>query len=419
MSSAKMRIGITTLTAVAVLLAMAIPVQGQRSRTLVATFQTSGGVDDDFGREVTERLRDWVEGDASLLIAVDEDEMEDALKRFDLDPHAMGLVEWRQVAARMDAELLVFGKVLPAEEEGNRVQGVIVESSGGARFEVPPFTVMGDGGDALDTAAGELQSALEGFLSYYSARLNCRDYLSADYYRDAARNCERALKIHPSSEEALYLRGQVALEQEKWSEAVEYLSRAVEQDSSYDRALQSLAYSHAKAGSGDQALQLYRRYMEFNPDDVDVRLSVAYNLATADQLDAAQAIVQDGLERAPGNEDLQTYLDDLKQVQARRAGEPPSDSGAALQWTGSGDKSTRPFAISKPGWRVQWVVRGDEMSTIRVYVKDLETGKTVTSASSDGPGADQTYVYAAGRFYIRVISANAEWVVRVQKDVTE
>lgn len=410
---------LTLFVVLALLLTVATPARGQLPRTLVATFQTSGDVDEAFGYEISERIREWVEEEADLLTHVDEDRVGDLLDRAELDRTNMDLLTWRLVGSRTDAGIVVFGEISSIEGGENRVQAVIVETDGGERLEVPSFTVMGDGGDAADTAAGELQSALERFLSYHFARLNCREYLSADQYRDAVRNCEEALQIYPSSKGTLYLRGQVALEQEKWSEAVEYLSRAVEQDSSYDRALQSLAYSHAKAGSGDQALQLYRHYMEFNPDNVDVRLSVAYNLATADQLDAAQAIVQDGLERAPGNKDLQKYLDDLKQVQARRAGEPPSDSGAALQWTGSGDKSTRPFAVSKPGWRVQWVVRGDEMSTIRVYVKDLETGKTVTSASSDGPGADQTYVYATGRFYIRVISANAEWVVRVQKSPTE
>lgn len=55
------------------------------------------------------------------------------------------------------------------------------------------------------------------------------------------------------------------------------------------------------------------------------------------------------------------------------------------------------------------------MSSIAIFVYNVQTGEMVTSASSHGPGGDRTYVYATGTFYLKVISANARWAVQVER----
>jgi len=280
-----------------------------RARVLVATFQTEGSIDDDFGKDVAENLRESVE-DFDLLVPVSRDEIEEALDRFDLEESRMDLVSWRQLASRLNAQLIIYGEVAP-QGGAARVAAVFVESSRGEETEVPQFSVPGTGGGEAEQAARRISDTLDEHVTYLSARLNCQDYLSADQLEDAARNCDRALEIRPSSAQALYLRGQVAVERENWQEAIDFLERSVEETPENESALQSLAYAHAQQGNRDRSVELYRQYLEFNPDDKDVRLSVAYNLASAGAYAEAMQIIQDGLERDSTSAPLWKYLGDV------------------------------------------------------------------------------------------------------------
>lgn len=280
-----------------------------RARVLVATFQTSGGVDDGFGEDVAERIRDRV-SDFQLLTAVDWDEVDDALDRFDLDHKEMDLIQWRQLASRLDAQLLIYGDISRGSG-GNDVEALFVETRQGEETEVPSFSVQGDGGDDADEASSRVVDTLDRHVAFLSARLNCQDYLSSDQFGDAVRNCDRALEIQPESPQALYLRGQIAVEQENWEEAIEFLDRALEASPGHEQALQSLAYANAQAGNMERATTLYREYLEFNPGDQDVRLTVAYNLASADAYPEAMTILRDGLEQDSTSAALWKYLGDV------------------------------------------------------------------------------------------------------------
>lgn len=280
-----------------------------RARVLVATFQTSGGVDDDFGEEISNRIRDRV-SDFQLLTTVEEDEVENALDRFELDKKQMDLIQWRQLASRLNAQLLVYGDV-SRNSGGNQVDALFVETRRGEETEIPEFSVQGDDGDAAGQASKRVVSTLEEHVNFLSARLNCQDYLSSDQFADAVRNCERALEIRPNSTQALYLRGQIAVEQENWQDAIEFLEKAVKQSPDHQEALQSLAYAHAQGGNMERATGLYRDYLEFNPADQDVRLTVAYNLANAGAYSEAMSIIRDGLERDSSSAALWKYLGDV------------------------------------------------------------------------------------------------------------
>lgn len=281
-----------------------------RAQVLVATFQTRGGVDDGFGEEIAEKLRENV-SEFDLLSVVDEDLREDALDRFELDHKKMDLISWRQLANQLDAQLILYGEVSPGNSDDNRIETVFVETRQGETTEVPPFRVRGDGGDAAEEVAREVSSTLSRHVEFLRARLNCQDYLSTNEFEGAIRNCDRALEIRPNSPQALYYRGQIAVNQEKWDTAIDYLERAVEENPSYEEAIQTLAYAHAQAGNRDRSVEFYRQYLDFNPSDQDVRLSVAYNLASAGTYRAAMEIIRDGLERDSTSAALWKYLGDV------------------------------------------------------------------------------------------------------------
>ena len=302
-----------------------------RARVLVATFQTSGDVNDDFGEEIADRIRDQV-SQFQLLTAVEDDELEDALDRFELDHKQMDLIQWRQLASRLNAQLLVYGDISRASG-GNQIDALFVETRRGEETELPAFSVQGDGGDAATEASGRVVDTLGEHVDFLSARLNCQDYLSSDQFADAVRNCDRALEVRPNSTQALYLRGQIAVEQENWEEAIEYLDRAVEGSPDHEQALQSLAYANAQAGNMERATSLYRDYLEFNPGDQDVRLTVAYNLANAGAFAEAMGIIRDGLERDSTSAALWKYLGDVAIRQGTASDQAQVRGGTAISDT--------------------------------------------------------------------------------------
>lgn len=302
-----------------------------RARVLVATFQTADGVDDGFGEDIAEELREEVD-DFDLLVAVEWDDIDDALDRFDLDHKSMDLIQWRQLASRLNAQLLIFGDISSASA-GNQVDALFVETRQGEETEIPTFSVQGDDDDAVREVSSQIAATLDEHVSFLSARLNCQDYLSSDQFGDAARNCDRALEIRPNSTQALYLRGQIAVEQESWDEAIEYLERALEQSSDHEEALQSLAYAHAQAGNMERATELYRDYLEFNPADQDVRLTVAYNLANAGAYPEAMSIIRDGLDRDSTSAALWKYLGDVAIRQGTASDQAQLRGGTAISDT--------------------------------------------------------------------------------------
>lgn len=280
-----------------------------RARVVVAPLSPGAGVDDDFSEDVAERIREGLETFA-LLTAVDWDQIDDMLDRFDLDWERMDLVQWRQLATQLDGQLVVYGTAR-RESGGVTVDATFVDAGRGEEMDVAPFTVPGDGRRSREDAARRILDALEEQVQFLSSLANCSEYLAADQYEDALRNCDQALEVNPQSAQALDLRGRVYMEREEWGEAVDDLERVVEMEPSNQSALEALAYSHAQAGNRERARQLYQEYLEFNPDAQDVRLSVAYDLASAGAYREAMQILEQGIRRDSTSYPLWKYLGDV------------------------------------------------------------------------------------------------------------
>ncbi|MFQ5746226.1 MAG: tetratricopeptide repeat protein [Gemmatimonadota bacterium] len=279
---------------------------GGRARVLVAPLRTTDGINRNFGRKVAEDVRKDLREFPSLT-SIDSKELSGELKRLKLDEKDLGLIQWRQLAGRMDAQVVIFGTVEPASG-GNVVNVSFVDAKTGDELTVPEFTVPGDRGDDVKRAAGLITQAFETHIEYNQALLFCQDYLSASQYDDALRNCDRALEINPNSSTALYTRGRVYMGQEDWPSARQDLAAVVDKNPAETLALQSLAYTNAQLGNMERATELYREYLNFNPDDASVRLNVAFNLANAGGHDEAIQLLQEGLARDSTNADLWEFL---------------------------------------------------------------------------------------------------------------
>lgn len=323
-----------------------------RTRVLVPPLQTAQGVNDDFGRNVAERVRERLQA-FDILTAVTGDEIDDALDEFDLNRDEMTPVQWRQLAGQINAGLILLGEASPASGGGVDVQVRYVDAKTGDELRSPSFSVSGDGGDGRQAAADQIASSLDTQVTYMRSLLFCQDYFGAEQFEDALRNCNEALSINETSTQALMIRGQIYREQEQWEDARQDFSTVVENNESNTSALQNLAYVNAQLGNTDRATELYREYLNFNPDDSQIRLNVAYNLASAGALDEAISLLQDGVERDSTNANLWKYMGDV----ALRKG--TSGSGTQVQGQDAGVEDTAAVRLAVNAYEHVLDIRGD------------------------------------------------------------
>lgn len=275
-----------------------------RIQVLVAPLTTGPGVNDKFGENVAKEVTKAIEN-MSGMQPMSEKDVKQALKQFDLDARQLSPIQWRQLAGRLNAQMLMVGS---AERAGGGVQVSVtfLDPSSGDELPVEPFTVPDDGQDKQ--AAARITAGLEEQVAYQRSVIFCQEYLGSNQLEDALRNCNEALSVNPGSSRALYMRGRVHMEADDYEAAVDDLEPVIEENPANTEALQSLAYSHAQLGNKDRSLELYQAYLEFQPDDAQVRLNIAFELAQAGAFQEASEILQAGVERDSTNANLWEYL---------------------------------------------------------------------------------------------------------------
>lgn len=327
-----LRAGLLTSVAAVAALMLAVPATAQeasgRAKVLVVPISEENGVKRNFGRKVSEEVRDRLQ-DVATLSAIGEDAVEDELDRLKLDEEDLGLVQWRQLAGRLDADLLLAGTVSRASG-GNAFNVSFIDARTGDATPIPEFVVAGDGGDAEEAAADSIMQAVEGQMEFQRAVLFCADYLGSEQYEDALRNCNQALEYNPNSMTALYLRGRVHMGLDDYEAARADLGRVVEANPAEVDALNSLAYTEAQLGNTERAMELYREYLGFNPDDAAVRMNIAYDLAQAGGYDGAIGLLEDGIARDSTNAELWEFLGNVLLNKGTTANVAP------LEGTGTG-----------------------------------------------------------------------------------
>ncbi len=271
---------------------------------LVAPLSVTEPVRDRFGQRVAEEIRDLLRPFPGYR-AIDRGDARDMIDDFDLEEDEMSFIEWRQLATQMGAQLLMWGT---AESSGAAVvvDVTFIEPNTGDELPIEPFTVVDD--DEHEEAAALIMAQLGEAVQYARAVAFCSDYLSSGQATDAINNCNTALELSPASMRARYLRGRAQMLQEAWGAAVTDLEAVVGEEASNTEALEALAFTYAQLGEGERSIENYRRFLEFQPEAVEVRLRIAYDLTQAEQWVEAVSLLEEGVERAPDNVSLLEYL---------------------------------------------------------------------------------------------------------------
>jgi tetratricopeptide (TPR) repeat protein len=290
---------------------------GGRFRVLVVPMQ-SEALDDDFGKDVAEELRDRLE-DFATHAPIAENEFKRAMKRYEVKEEDLNAIRARQLANLMGAQVVFWGQVNKAGA-GYEVDAKFIDVKTGDEVAVPKVTVRDDNDEAVKKVAAAAIDAFQEQVKFVRARQFCAEYAGSQQPENAIRNCNEALQINPNSVEALYNKGlafRQKYENEEqqgtngWADsAIVYFERVLDNDPGRRNAMQQAAWLYSKMGRADKATELYKQYLELDPGNVPVRLKVAYDLANADLMPEAIEIIQGGLEYAENDTTLLQSLGD-------------------------------------------------------------------------------------------------------------
>jgi tetratricopeptide (TPR) repeat protein len=302
------RLAAAMLCPLALLVAPAANAQetlGERITILVPTLAPGEGLRDRFGSQVAGELQSLIDG-LQTHRTVSSRALRDALRRYSLDRRALyDCVQARQLAVQEDWGLVLCGSYEQSADREVRVVASFVAARTGETFDVEPFTI------SERDARGAARRILETF-DVWQTQLRhtvfCAEYLEIEQYDMARTNCEQALAINPGSREARYLLAHVQWQTGRLDEALEALDHLLADDGLNQDALKLAGIVATQLGDRDRARQYLDRYMELNPRDVRVRLTIATEIANAGDPEGALRFAQLGMEIEPDNVDLVTYI---------------------------------------------------------------------------------------------------------------
>lgn len=278
---------------------------GDRIVIMVPDLAPENDVRRNFGEDVAEDLRDMI-NDLHTHEAVSGRDINRARKDFDLDREDLyNCVRARQLAQQRDWGLVLCGSYEDVGNDQYHVTASFVGARDGQAFDVPPFTVNRR---EHEEAAGQILQTFDRYQNTLRNTVFCQDYMDSEQWGDALNACNNALEINPTYISALYSKAFTLREMERYDESLETLDALLDQDPIHQDALKLAGIVATSLGQPDRARDYFDRYMELNPGDVAVRLTIARDISNAGDPAQALEFAQEGLEIEPDNLTLVTYI---------------------------------------------------------------------------------------------------------------
>lgn len=258
--------------------------------------------------------------------AINDREVRRTMSEYDLDE--LNEVTARQLAQQIRAQLVSWGSI---QEGGLGLQANMrfIDTRSGDEIEVNNAT----GATPAELAAAIFTSFEESVEGIRQAAF-CNDYLSSEQFDRALETCESALAIVPNSSAALYGKATALLRLERDDEALRTYEQLLQNDPTHQDALLGAGFAASRLERQSAAMGFYNRYMEVNPGNVEVRMTVANDIAQTGDYISAFRLLEPAITENKENLDFQKYLFSIATAAGQRANEQ-RDSTVAQQIFGS------------------------------------------------------------------------------------
>ena len=262
-----------------------------RFRVLIPDFQPMNDEDDDFGKDLAEELRDRID-DMLTHSAVEEDDIKDALKQFNLDMDDLTCTISQQLAQQNNYQVVLCAQYSGSKEAWNIQNIRFVTSETGEVFDVDPVMSA----DKMEEEAAEqIVEVFELFVEQTRVAIFCRDYAQSQQWESALQNCDRALELNANSNSARYTRANVLRQTDRYEESLEEIQRLLQRDPYHENALLLGGFLATNLSDQDVARGFYNRYLELDPTNASVRMNVAYDLAQEGDPLGGMLIIEEGV----------------------------------------------------------------------------------------------------------------------------
>lgn len=293
------------LSAAAILFAPVADVAAQdggRFRVLVPYFTPMGDADDDFGKDASKELREMMMS-LPTHVAMEEGDIKDEVKRFDMKIDELTCITTRQLAAQINVPVAVCATYTENEADKTwTVDAEVWDIAAAESFPIEQVTVPDRDGD--EVAARHIFEQFDRYQTTVRSAAICNDYYASQQFENALRNCDESLALNPNQIATRFLRARILYEMDNFDDALTELETVIEANPFHEDALQLAGYIATVEGMEDQGRDYYERYLDINPGNAAIRMRIAYELAQAGDPVGAMGFIQVGLEVDAENTDL-------------------------------------------------------------------------------------------------------------------
>ncbi len=283
-----------------------------------------------WGERVANAMKEHIDALGTHSVIPDDD-VEEALRDFDMSMEDLDCITARQLASQLDAQLVMCGTYVDDGEQYHfEAQFVAVEQ--GDEMDIERHAVerrRGDTDEAAEFIFAGFQDIIE--KTRYAAFCS-QDYQSRNW-DSALETCERAYELNPESISVLFARARTFMEMERYEESLADFQAVLELDEFHEASLENAGWVATQVNDEDLALNFYQRFLDLNPDETRIRRRVARDVADIGGYEEALELVQEGLEYDPDDVDLWEAIGSyaFRAAQARRdAVEAQDGEDAAL-----------------------------------------------------------------------------------------
>lgn len=286
---------------------------GGRYRVLVPDLEGPSG------DRVADELRVLLSGMATHT-AVAERAMQSAMREYDLNE--LNEITARQLAQQVNVENVLFGTV---QQGGAGLQADVkfIDVRSGDEITIEEVS----GADPV-TLAQAIFAGVEQRVEGIRQAAFCNDYLSSQQFERALETCDQALAIVPQSTSALYGRATALLNLDREQESLQTYRDLLEVDPTHQDALLGAGLAASRLDQSSEAQGFYRRYMEINPGNVQVRMTVANDIAQTGDYVSAFRMLEPVIQEERENVDFMRYLFSIATAAGQRVQEQENRDAA-------------------------------------------------------------------------------------------
>jgi tetratricopeptide (TPR) repeat protein len=286
------------------------PSSPNKFKVLVLPLTRVGDAKGNFGKDVADELRKLIET-TPRHDPVEKTEIDASLKKYGLKPDEMDCVKNRQLATQINSELAVCGRFATSGTSFQIDSIQVISAKTQEAFEIPNITA----GTAKEAAA-KIFDQFKRIIGSMETLTYCFQYIESQQYDQAIKNCDDALAINPNSERGNKLKAFALFSQAgqgdnadkaKLQQALDLYKKVLATNPIEQEALRTGGIIAARLGQQELSRQYFKQYLELNPGDVSVRVSIANDQAKADDPEGALRVIEEGLKTDSANVDLLTF----------------------------------------------------------------------------------------------------------------